>query len=54
MRLTSIAITIDGELWAYRMYFPDGRFEQWSPDWQTMRARWYGDIMQYFGSIERA
>ena len=51
--LTGRAVTIDGQLWAYRMYSPTGRFEQWSADAQNIRARWYGDVMQYFAPIER-
>lgn len=53
-QLVGNAVTVSGKIWAYRMHYPNGQYVQWEPDMTTMRAKWYGDIMQYFNPIARA
>lgn len=53
-QLVGNAVTVSGKIWAYRMHYPNGQYVQWEPDMTTMRAKWYGDIMQHFNPIARA
>jgi hypothetical protein len=46
------AVTIDGNLWAYRREWPGGHFDQFTPN--SLRLVWWrGDVMRYFSPVQR-